>query len=127
MSLNDSITELANETLTVTRTAVGSFVAGIYVTGAATTFSIEAVVQPAFNLNRVIGGSDLQAGLDNQRVETIYQVHTATELLGRDTTKDPDVVTYKGAPFTVARAEEWNLDGEVHYHCVITKQTQGAS
>lgn len=127
MGLNDSILGLTNETLTVTRRAVGTFVSGIYVPGAPTTFEVVAVVQPAFNLNRVIGGSDLQAGIDGQRVETIYQVHTATEIRGRTPANDPDVVTYRGDDYTVARVEQWDLSGEVHYHAVITKLTSGAS
>lgn len=127
MALNDSIAALATDTLTVTRTAEGSYVNGIYAPGATSTFEIDAVVQPAFNLNRVIGGADLQAGLDLQRVETIYQVHTVTEIKGRTETTDPDVITYNGDDYTVARVEEWELDGEIHFHAVITKQTRGAS
>jgi hypothetical protein len=127
VSLNDSITALANATLTVTRMVKKTFVDGIAVAGSTTTFTIDAVVQPAFNLNRIIGGADLQAGIDLQRVETIYQIHTTTELKGRTPTTEPDVVTYKGDAYTVARVEEWDLDGEIHYHVVITKQTEGAS
>lgn len=127
MGLNDSILALANETLVVTRTAKGTYVTGKYVPGATSSFSIDAVVQPAFNLNRVIGGADLQAGVENQRVEEIYQLHTVTALATRTPTTDPDVITYKGALWTVARSEEWELDGEIHYHVVITRQTKGAS
>lgn len=127
MSVNDSISALANHTLTVTRRLKGVYTNGIYVPGATSTFTIVAVVQPAFNLNRIIGGSDLEGTVENQRVQEIYQIHTTTELRTRTETTDPDVVTYKGRPWTVARVEEWDLDGEIHFHAVITKQTRGAS
>lgn len=132
MALNDSITELANATLTVTRKADGTFTNGIYGPGATTTFDIDVVMQPAFNLNRIIGGADLKSDIDLQRVETIYQIHTTTEIKCRTPTTEPDVVTYAGTVFipgdyTVARVETWDLDGETHYHAVITKKTLGAS
>ncbi|MGN6103655.1 MAG: hypothetical protein ACTHU0_00995 [Kofleriaceae bacterium] len=127
MPLNDTIAALANERLTVTRTLKGTSVHGRYIPGSSSTFEIDAVVQPAYNLNRVIGGANLQALLDNQRVEKIYQIHTVTPLQTRSPTTDPDVIFYEGVSWTVARVEKWELDGEVHYHAVITKQTKGAS
>jgi hypothetical protein len=125
--VNNSIASLANATLTVTRTVEGTYVNGIYVPGATSTFPIDVVIQPAFNLNRIIGGADLEGAVDNQRVQEIYQIHTTTLLKTRTPTTDPDVIAYKGGNWTVARVEEWDLKGQVHYHVVITKQTRGAS
>lgn len=131
MSVNESIDGLANATLTVTRTnTTGAYVDGIWVPGTTTTFTIDAVIQPAFNLNRVIGGADLEGSVENERVVEIYQIHTRTELKTRKKGPpaiEPDLVEYDGAQWTVARVEKWDLDGEAHYHAVITRVTKGAS
>jgi hypothetical protein len=131
MSVNESIDSLSNATLTVTRTTTtGAYVDGIWVKGASTTFTIDAVIQPAFNLNRVIGGADLEGNVENQSVVEIYQVHTRTQLFTRKKGPpaiEPDLIEYDDAQWTVARVEEWDIDGEVHYHAVITRVTHGAS
>lgn len=131
MPVNDSITSLANASITVTRTARAPFVNGRRVAGAESTIGpISVVAQPAFNLNRVIGGADLDGNIENQQVVEIYQIHTTTQLMaGEDgesvTRYEPDIVTFRGKQWTVARVEEWNLDGEIHYHAVITRRTKG--
>lgn len=128
MSLNDSITRLATNTVTVRRRVEGTFVNGVYVLGAASTFTCLVVVQPAYNLNRVVGGADLSARVDNEKVADVRVVYTTTELKTRTPTTDPDVVTdLEGAEWTVTRVERWDLTGKVHFRCIISKQTEGAS
>src|SRR5262245_14096650 len=96
-------------------------------------FTCVAVVQPAFNLNRIIGGADLEAHEENQRVPEVRQLHTATQLNTRTATTQPDVIVglpgADGAPanWTVTRVEKWPYRGTVHYHCVLTKQTEGSA
>ena len=125
--LNDSIDGLANATMLVTRRAAGATVNGIYVKGAATTFSVDVVLQPAFNLNRVVGGANLEARVDNQKVTDVRVFYSQIALVERTLTTDPDVVTYNGADWTVARVETWDLSGETHYRVIISKQTHGGA
>jgi hypothetical protein len=129
VSVNESIDGLITDAgLTVQRYGIGAIVDGIYTPAAPTTILIDAVIQPAYNLNRVVGGADLHANVDGQSSTDIEQVHTRTELFERTPEHDPDVIVgYKGANWTVMRVEKWDLDGEIHYHAVIAKQTKGAS
>lgn len=131
MSVNDSIDGLSNASITVSRTTRVAPVNGRRVAGVTTVLGpYDVVAQPAFNLNRVIGGADLDGTADNQKVVEIYQLHTTTQLhSGEDiagaTQYEPDVITFRGKQWTVARVEEWDLDGEIHWHAVITRSTGG--
>ncbi len=127
MSLLDSITSLVNATVTVTRHAEGVYTNGIYAPGAASTFTCDVVMQPAFGLNRVIGGADLHAGVEGQSTTDVLNFFTVTEIKTRTPTTDPDVITYRGASWTVARVEPWTLISDTYYRVLITKQTGGAS
>lgn len=129
MSVLDSIDDLITDAgLVVQRHVNGTYVNGVYVPAAPTTFTIDAVIQPAYNINRVVGGADLRALVDDQKTTDVRQLHTRTELRTRTATNDPDVVTnYEGASWTVARAEKWIIDGEPHWHCIISRQTGGAA
>lgn len=129
MSVLDSIDDLTTDTgLVVSRFVAGTLQYGVYVAAAPTTFKIDAVIQPAFNINRVVGGANLLARVDDQSVDDVRQLHTRTLLRTRTPTSDPDVVmNYEGANWTVVRVEKWIIDDEPHYHCIISRQTQGAS
>lgn len=128
MALNGAIASLATHLgITVSRRVEGTYVNGVYVSASPTTFTIDAVIQPAYNLNRIIGGADLDAKVDLQRTDEVRVVYTVTELKTRSPTTDPDVVTFDGADWTAIRVENWNLRGEIHYRVVVTKQTHGAS
>lgn len=125
MSLNDSIDSLLTDTgIVVTRCAPGTLVDGIYTAGAPSTFTIDAVVQPAYNLNRVIGGSNLSALVDGQKATDVRQLHTRTELFVlTEAHPTPDVLTFQGSDWVVARVERWDLSGEVHFHVVAARLT----
>lgn len=126
MSVNSSIDDFVTDAgVVVTRTAEGSFVNGIYALGAPTTFTIDVVAEPAYNLNRVIGGADLEAKVDNQRTTEIYQIWTTTPLLTRSQTTDPDRLAFRGNTWVVIRVEIWNLSGTTHAHAVIVRETYG--
>ena len=128
MSVLESIDDLVTDTLTVQRHVQGTFTNGVYIPAAPTTFTIDAVVQPAYNINRVVGGADLHALVDDQKAFDVRQLHTRTLLKTRTPSSDPDVIlSYEGASWTVARVEKWTLDGESHYHCIITRSTGGGS
>lgn len=129
MSLVDSITDLVTDTVTVSRTPEGSYVNGEYIKGTPSTFTADIVAMPAYNLNRVIGGANLSALVDDQKVTEVRQLYTVTELKTRTATTDPDVIkAWDGADWTVARVEKWpDLDGGFFYHVVVSRVTAGAA
>lgn len=132
MSVTDSISSLGNATITISRTTRAPLVNGRRVAGTTTTIGpITVVAQPAFNLNRVIGGADLDGTAENQKVVEIYQIHTTTQLFAGEEEDvgadyEPDVVTFKGKQWTVMRVEGWPAFGTMHYHAVITRATKGS-
>lgn len=114
VSVNDTIASLRTTsggnpdgTYTVTRTATGTRSHGRYTPGAATTFPIVAGIEPA-DPN---GLQDLPAG---QRADDLIQIFTDTELLTRTPTTDPDVITYRGEPWTVIATDFIEGFGEAH-------------
>lgn len=128
MSLDDSIDSLLTDTLTVQRFAKGTYVNGIYVPSSPTTISIGAVVQPAFNLSRVIGGADLGSKVDGMHAWDVRVLYTRTLLYTENPGFDPDVIQLDGANWTVQRVSEYKLGtSAVYYQAIITKQTGGAS
>lgn len=127
MSLLDSIDGLANATVIVTRHSIGTYVDGIYVVGATSTFTAAVVMQPAFGLNRVIGGMDMRAEMDNQQTTDVRDFFTRTPIRPRTPNSDPDIITFESADWTVARSEPWTLDDQTYYRVLITKVTHGAS
>lgn len=130
MPLGDSITALVTDTLTIRRTTgSAAYVDGVKQVPASTTFTCDVTMQPAFGLNRVIGGADMQSELDGQHVTDVRVFNTLTEVRTRTPTNEPDVVEgFEGANWTVARTERWpTLDGGSYWRVIITKQTGGAS
>ncbi len=127
MSLNESIDALVTDTVTVKRRAEGTWTDGIYTPGTLTTFSANVVMQPAFGLNRIIGGADLHSEMDNQSAPDVRVLYTTTKFYTRSPSTDPDVIVFESADWTTIRVEEWNLSGEKHYRVIITKVTHGAS
>lgn len=128
MSLLDAIASLATGTYTVTRRATGTWSAGRYTKNASSsTFNIVASVQPAFNMNRIIGGRDLQHTDQGQSVTNVRLLYTTTELFTRNATNDPDEVSIDGSDWTVTRVEKWDHTGRVHYKVVVTEKLFGAA
>lgn len=135
MSLADSIFSLATSTdLVVQRTAQGAFTNGVYANGGVTTFTITAVVEPAYNQSRVIGGADLGAKVDGEHAWDVRVIYTTTLLqtvapstaVGGATV--PDVITnLEGVAWTVARVERWQLNDDTHFRVILSKQTFGSS
>lgn len=128
MPLNESIDGLLTGTYTVTRQLVGTYTDGIYSGGGTTSsFTVEAVVEPATGLQRVVGGYEMRMDDDGQRTNDIQVIYTRTELYTRRPTHEPDLITIKGRQYTVWRVESWDLSGEVHYRALATLKTSGAS
>jgi hypothetical protein len=126
--LNESIDSLATGTYLVTRQAVGSYADGIYNGGGATsTLTIEAVVEPATGLQRVVGGDETRSIASGQHTNDIQVVYTRSPLYARTPTNEPDLITIRSRQYTVWRVESWDLSGEVHYRALCTLKTAGGS
>lgn len=126
--LNESIDSLATGDYTVTRRLAGTFTDGIYNGGGATsTFTINAVVESATGLQRVVGGNETRADDSGQRTNDIRVIYTRTELFTRTPTHEPDLITIKGRQYTIWRVEPWDLTGEIHYRALATLKTSGGS
>ncbi len=129
MSLLDVIDSLASDTnITVTRRTGGTMVDGIWVPGTPTTFLIPAAsIQPATGMQRVVGGAEMRQDEQGQHTDDVRAVYTYTELKNRRPGIDPDQVTFDGGIWIVTRVERWQLNSEVVYKCMMTRETRGAS
>lgn len=128
MSVLDSIASLSTGTYTVIRRATGTWANGRYTKNPnSSSFQVKAVVQPAFNMNRIIGGRDLKHDEQGQHVTSVQLMYTTTELFTRTETHDPDEVVVDGATWTVTRVEKWNHTGRVFYKVVISEKLEGGA
>jgi hypothetical protein len=129
MPLLDSIDSLVTDTVTIRRTVSSTYVDGVKVTGAQSTLTADVVMQPAFGLNRVVGGADLHGIVENQFATDVRDFFTRTEIKPLSQQYDADVIVgFEDADWTVARVERWpNLDGGHYWRAIITKQTSGSA
>ncbi len=128
MSLLDSIYGFQTGTYTVTRRAEGTWTDGIYIPNpTTTTLAIRGVVQPAREIQRVVGGRDMREREQNQYVDDVQVIHTDTEIWTRKPGYDPDMITVDGGQWHVIRVEKWTIGGVTFWMGVITRETNGAS
>ena len=128
MSLDETIDDLVTHTVTVQRTPKEALSMGKPVAGTPTTFTADIVLQPAFNLNRVVGGANLAAHVDGQHATDIRVFYTRTQFYTRSSTTAPDVIqNLDGANWVVARVETWTLTDETHYRVIVTRDTGGSA
>jgi hypothetical protein len=137
MSLNEVIEDLENATITVQRTTAVARVNGVKQAGTVSTFTCIAGIQPAYNVNRVVGGADLHALVDGQRITDVRIFWTTVELRTREPAgngfpaQEPDlIIGFEGANWTVIRVEKWSPpeeegDDDTHFKSIVTKQTFG--
>jgi hypothetical protein len=132
VSIADTIRSLKNADLTVRRRTSGGFSAetGLWEPGPVTTFVIEASVQPATGMQRVVGGRDMRSDEEGQHVSDVRVIYTPTQLMTRSAEFEPDEIDYDGGTWTVVRVEAWNgPDGptDTYYKAMITRETRGAA
>lgn len=111
----------------VTRRPTALFVAGKRVPGTATTFSVEGVIQPATDMQRVVGGRDMVSNEQNQHTDDVRSMYTLTEVWPRKPGYDPDMVRLEDDDWTVFRVEPWTISGVSFWMAILTKTTGGAS
>ncbi len=128
MGLLDTIFDLSNATVTVTRYNVGTMTAGVYAPGSvASTFQVVVSIQPATGMQRVVAGRDMRSDEYNEHVDDVRAVYSPIELKARTPANDPDTFVFDGSTWTVFRVEFWDLSGEQYWRAVATRSTLGAS
>ena len=127
MSILASIIGFKTGDYVVTRRPIAASVAGKRVLGTATTFSVEGVIQPATDMQRVVGGKDMTSNEQNQRTDDVRSFYTLTEIGPRRPGFDPDMVAAEGDDWTVFRVEPWTISGVSFWMAILTKTTGGSS
>lgn len=118
MSVADSITSLANQTLTVTRRQVQPRVKGRAVPPVTSQFAILASVQ-------AVTGRDLQRLGDGRITGDVWSIYTRTQLYigSTETTAEagyqPDLVEVAGKLCEVEHLETWPHLGDVFYKAIV--------
>ena len=102
---------------TVTRTAAGSYTTGLYTSGATSTFTIVASIQP-FGMGR-----NLEAPVDGQHGSEVRVLWTTTELRTRAPLNDADTISIDSETWRVVQVERWQAFGEAFYQVRIARVT----
>lgn len=117
MSYTDSITNLANATLTVTRRQEVAPINGRAQAPTTTTLSIRASAQPTT-------GIDLQRASDGRTTGDLWTVYTTTRLYigsteaGTEGGYLPDLITIGDKQHEVEHLEHWEAFGAQHYKAI---------
>jgi hypothetical protein len=126
MSLNDVIAALrttgpnSDGTYRVTRSAMGTRVAGRYIGGATTTIDIVASIKP-------ITGRDLQDVPEGRRADETIKIFTAVPIFTVGPGGQPDVIGYQPPghaavePWTVITVRVCEGFGETHYEAIACR------
>jgi hypothetical protein len=114
MSLSDAILSLSTGTYTVTRPGAGTWTNGLFVEGTASTFQIQASVQPA-------SPKDLQRLPEGERTMNVIVIFTTTELLlaSQAARTLSDRIAYRGANYEVEDVDVWESGG--FWKCLARK------
>ena len=119
MTITRPITTFYTGTYTVTRTtATTAGTTGIVVAGTASTFTIDASIQP------VMDGRALESLADLSRGAEVALVLTTTAIDPITPTQAPDVITVSGEAWTVIKAEHWNARGKTWTRAYIARKAR---
>jgi len=102
---------------TVNRTAPGSYVAGNWVAGAASTVSIMATIQP-------VSDQDLKALPEGTRSSDVVKIYTDTVLYtveDQGTNQQPDRITWFGHVYEITSKSVRQMGVINHYRFWATK------
>lgn len=115
MDLSSVVLSFQNATLSVERSPRATYESGDPVVDSdeVETLSAPATVQPAT-------GRDLKRVPEGLRTEDGIVAFTAVELLTASATNEPDLVTYRGEVYQVAKVERWD-DSGAYWRSICTK------
>ena len=100
-------------TYTVTRQATGAYVAGVWVPGSGSTFTLDAGVQP-------INGADLRLLPEGQHVEELRKLYTATQLFTARDNKAPDTIAIDSESWRVIQVRKYSIRG-TYYRAIVAR------
>lgn len=116
--LSNVIGRFQTGTYVVTRTATGTTVNGRYTPGAASTFNVDAVVQPLDP--RTV--TPLPEGVRSEDVRLVH-LYGTTPMRTSDGGLEADYVTIGGEKFYAWKVEgPWQLRGSTHYEAHVAKR-----
>ena len=107
-----------NSNITVLRQSAGGYNDnGVFIDGVTTELTISANVQPLNSREREQYTQILQGG--NRSVKLV-KIYSATPLLldAQTTGQTADVILWRGAPYKVVMAEEWQSNIISHYRYI---------
>lgn len=109
--------------LTVTRTAAGTYVDGVWTPGATSTFGIEGSLQP-------MSGRELLLLPEGERAAARWKLYTETALLTADEAAqtEADRVSWNGRSLVVVRVNDYSHVGMLeHYRCELVADETGVA
>jgi hypothetical protein len=92
---------IPRQTITVTRRLKGSYVNGVYVSGATSTSTIRASVQPTTS-------DDLLSLPEGRRSSGSFRLYTNDQISEQTATHDPDIVTLFGEKYEIVKVFKWD-------------------
>ncbi len=111
---------IKQNSITVKRTATGTYTAGVYVAGSVSTISVTGNIQPA-NPDYINQIKDIN--LEGKDTTAMIQIFTESPLYTVDDSpsQKADVITYNGADYEVRRVATWSGIGLNHYKSIAVK------
>lgn len=106
------------KTQTIKRTVPGSYVNGVYVEGAETTFTIQASVQP-------MSGEDIVSVPEGRRASDMVKLYTSTDLNSQGDAgsgQSPDRLVWLGKDYEIYSKEVRQMDVIPHYKIYAIKE-----
>jgi len=104
---------------TVTRQAANSYVSGLPVDGATSTFDIQASIQP-------VSGEDMKTLPDGRNVNDMIKVYSDTNLQVSDEANrlEPDKLTWRGKVYECVSVDVRQMDVISHYKYYFSRVSQ---
>ncbi len=102
-------------TYSVARTARGSITNGNYSSGAGTTVSITAMVQP-------VSGDRLRVMPEGLHAEDVKIVFSLDELYTTGPAYEADKITIEGTQWIVFAVERWSAWGHTHWEAQVSNK-----
>lgn len=104
---------------TITRTAAGSYVDGLFVAGITSSITIQASVQPAT-------GEDIKALPEGRRLDDYVKVYTDADLqvLGEVNGLQPDRLSWRGHTYECISADVRQMSIINHFRYIFSKVSQ---
>ena len=122
MATSRIVSRFQTGTYAVSRHTVGSYTDGRWVEGTETALNVAGVVQP------VQGNAlrkQLQLEASGLKASDYLQIWTTVELYTAGTNRAADVVTIRGAPYTVVNVMAWEgRNGDDHFECLVAKESR---